>query len=138
MLGLTPAHTQHVIQSFQNLDELHLDECWGITSNVVNIGEAKTHGTSKHFFHCCTSVTRLCILSVEGEHESIGSLITDKFPKLESLELEICLNHNSMALIEQPRLKFEHEEDDTVMRKLSESGIIEKLIISDSYNFEMI
>lgn len=107
-LDLTPAHTQHAMESFQNLDELHLVECWGITSNVNKIGEAKIYGTSNYFFDYCTSVSRLyisLILCEDPEYDSIGSIITDRFPKLERLDLRINLNDNSMAIIEQHLLK---------------------------------
>lgn len=85
--------------------------------------------------HCLQHLKLLDLYCLEG-YETTGTLITDKFAKLESLELEIALNDDTKYMIDLPHIKslILHCKEYTQcinahLRTHSEAGYIEELII---------
>lgn len=118
--------TSHFFEYFRNLSSFTIELHPAIIS-------WKTDDFAKMFnnnSHC------LQHLKLDGvsDYESIGKMITDKLQKLESLSLKFELTDKSETIVEIPHLKFleirgDERSMNSVMRKLSDIGIIEELKI---------
>lgn len=112
---------------FRNLSSLtiFMDHFWRM-DNLVQIFDGYSH---------CLQHLKLTEMTFTEGSESVGTLVTDKLQKLESLELEFVLNNQTKYMIELPHLKSltMYDDDDwnqsinSYLRKLSVNGIIEEL-----------
>lgn len=122
--------TGHFIDYFTNLTSLTINVencCWKF-ADLVEMFENSSH-----------SMTHLKVTDKSNRiaPELLARLITEKLYKLEILELELCFTEATMCLIRLPQLKtvdLSCGNVNTILRTLSDNGIIEELKLDGHYD----
>lgn len=165
------------IEMLQNLKELQLCGCPGITSNwptslasssklekltligknefsdnffdyfsnllclnvVLLNSDWQVNDIAKIFDKTGHSLKQLTLRHLVQGYETVGVLITEKLPKLESLELSFELTDDTEYMISLPQLKSltifcdEGKSINALLLKLSDNGIVDKMRINGGF-----
>lgn len=112
---------------------------FSLTIEIQNRNTLQIEDIAKIFDYNCQSLKHLKLLGLDhvNGYESVGRIIAEKLPKLESLGLGFTITDNSKYMTELPHLKsleLNGVDSLSLLRTLSDNGI-EELTINDEYFF---
>lgn len=120
--------TTNFVKYFSNLSSLTIDFIYSTCCQIDDVARILNSNG-----HCLKHLRLERLYHLEG-YESMGPVIVNNTPKLESLSIHLELTDDSMSLISLPHLKFvemfcvsETQNINTFLRTLSYIGIIEEL-----------